>query len=191
MAVGSIDATKIRLAPRGNVFVAAALTAAPSDVTTSMTASWTNLGYCTTDGVSLNYSVDMSEINSWQSGVSTKRGLKAVMTDVTFTLQQTGQAATKIYFGDASWVNQAAGLSKLSVVSNPVISNMEHALVIEYTDDSNNVQRLYCGRGIVTKRKEISLQREKEIAYNLTFTVLDNTGSLFDLLSNNLDFYSS
>ncbi len=191
MSLGSIDSTKIRLAPKGHVFVADPLTTAPTDVTTTMPSTWTDLGYCTSDGVSVNYSVDLSEISSWQSAVPTKRGLKGVTAEITFTLQQSGQAATKIYFGDATWSNLSGGLSKLAVPSNPIISDMEHALVVEYTDDSENIQRLYCGRGIVSKRKEIMLQREKEIAYNLTYTVLDNSGSLFDLLSNNLDFYSS
>ena len=191
MALGGIDSTEVRIAPNGGIFVAPSLTAAPTDVTTPLSASWTNLGYASEDGVTLSHSVDLNDIKAWQTAVPVKRGLSGVSLEVKFSLLQTDKETVAFYWAGSSWVNGPAGVATLSVPSNPSISSMEHALCIEYTDDAGSIQRLYCGRGIVSDRDDISLKRDDAVMYGVTFVAFDNNGSLAKLLSNSTELYSS
>lgn len=191
MAVGGLDATEVRIAPTGHIFIANSQTTAPTNLSTAMSASWTDLGYATEDGVSLAYSVDTSTIMGWQSAVELKRGLSGVTLEVSFTLLQTNKEVTAAYWGGSSWANGAAGVATLTVPSNPSISSMEHAMVIEYTDDAGKIQRFYMGRGMVTDRQEITLKRDDAVAYGITFVAADNNGELARLLSDSLELYSS
>lgn len=191
MPIGAIDANEIRIAPNGHVYVASANTAAPTDLSTALSSSWTDLGYCTEDGVTLAYGVDLNDINAWQSAVPVKRGLSGVSLEISFTLMQTNKEVLELYFGDASWANGASGVATMTVPSNPIIADMEHAIVIEYTDDNDDNYRLYCGRGIVSDREEIALKREDAVMYGVTYVAFDNNGELARLLSDSLDLYSS
>lgn len=191
MAIGGLDANEVRIAPNGAIYVADAGTAAPTDLSTALTSSWTNLGYASEDGVSLSNDISTNEIKGWQSAVSLKRGLEDVAVEVSFSLLQTNKEVVSFYWAGSTWANGAAGVATLTIPSNPSISSMEHALVVEYVDDAGDTQRLYFGRGMVTEREEITLKRDDAVMYGVTFSAFDNNGELGRMLSNSLDLYSS
>lgn len=191
MAVGGIDVNEVRLAPNGRIYVAAANTAAPTNLATPLSASWTDLGYGSEDGVSLGHTVDLTEIKAWQTGAVVKRGIDSIGLEIKFSLMQTNKESTALYFAGSTWANGASGVATLTVPSNPTISSMEHALCIEWTDDSGDIQRLYSGRGIVSDREEIKLTRTDAVMYGVTYVAFDNNGELARILSNSDDLYSS
>lgn len=191
MANGGIDSNEVRLAPNGKIYVAAANTAAPTNLSTALSASWTDLGYATEDGVTLGHTVDLTDIKAWQSAAVVKRGLEGVGLELSFMLMQTNKESTALYFAGSTWANGASGVATLTVPSNPTISSMEHALVVEWTDDTGDIQRLYSARGIVSERQEIKLSRTEPVCYGITYVAFDNNGELVRILSNSDDLYSS
>ena len=52
----AIDASEVRVAGYGHIYVAPEGTDLPTDVDTAMTADWVDLGYATTDGVTFTFS---------------------------------------------------------------------------------------------------------------------------------------
>jgi hypothetical protein len=190
VSTGSIDASEVRLAPSGNVYVAPVGSTAPVDSDTALTSAWVNLGYVTTEGVSITPKVDTTPIMMWQSATEVKRTIDKVSWEVSFTIGQTNRAVTSLFWMGATWASQPAGESKLIVPTNPTVADLESALVVEYTDDQGDEVRLYIPRGMFTERKEIKLSRKDPVVYGVTYVALDNSGSLGTLFTNSADLYT-
>jgi hypothetical protein len=190
MALGGLDATEVRVAQSGKVSFGAIGAAAPTDVSTALTSAWTEAGYIDEDGVSISPDVSVNEIRKWQAMLPVKYTVEEVTLEVSFVMNQFNKANTGLYFFGNTWVNQAAGTAKLTVTSNPAISNFERAMVIEFTDDNDKITRFYFPRGIVVEREEIVLSRTEDIKLGLTYHVMDNSGEMFQIFSNNPDIYT-
>lgn len=191
MSTGGINVDEVRLAPTGAVYVAAIGSTAPTAVSDTLSAAWNNIGYTTEDGVSVTPNVDFGEILAWQSASPLIRPLQKVNMEVAFTIMQTNKAVTSLFFMGGTWTNGPAGVASLSIPSNPTYSNLEAALVIDYTDNKGYLNRLYMPRGIVTKRDAVKIQRKGVTEYGITYMVNDSNGVLGTLFSNNTSLYSS
>lgn len=187
----ALDGTEIRIAQNGSISVAPVGTAAPTTATSALDAAFRHLGYATEDGVTITPNVDLNPIMSWQSAAPTAYGLNEASFEFSFTLQQTNRDVTGQYFFGESWTMGASGLATLDLPSNPTISQLTVALVVEYTDSADEAVRYYVPRAICTEREEIQLTRSDEVAYGLTYVALDTSGSLGTILTNNTDIYSS
>lgn len=178
---------EVRLAPFGHVYVADVGTAYPTDVTTPFSASWRELGYIDEDGVSITPSVDVADINAWQSLTPVKQSLTGMNLELAFKLIQVNQATTSLFFFGEDWT-ASAGNAELIISSNPGID--ERALAVEWTDDANNTNRLIIPRGLVTDREELVLSRNDEIQLGVTYRALDSDGVVAVMHSNdaNLQF---
>lgn len=191
MALGGLDASEVRVAQNGKVSFAAVGSAAPTDVTTALTSAWTEAGYIDDDGVGISPDVSVNPVRKWQALMPVKYTVEDVSLEVTFKMNQWNKANTGLYFFGHTWVNQAAGVAKLTVTSNPVLStNFERALVIEFTDDTSAITRFYFPRGIVVEREELNLNRTDDLKLGLTYHVMDNSGEMFQIFSNNADIYT-
>lgn len=191
MANGGLSVDEVRLAPNGAIYVAPVGSTGPTDVTSSLNSSWTHLGYADEDGVSLTPTVDLNEIPAWQSAVPVKRGLNSVGLEVSFNILQTNKESTALFFAGATWSNGPSGIATLTIPSNPSIASLESAMVVEWTDDEGDIQRLYIARGIVGDRQPIQLTRADAVKYGVSYMALDNNGTMAVLLSNSLELYSS
>lgn len=183
------DSTQVRLAPAGAVWIAPLGAALPTDVTTAMATvdpSYKELGYLTEDGVTITPNVDTNDINAWQSATPVKTTLTGVGLQVKVAALQVTQNATAEYFFGQAWVN-SGGLGKLTMPSTPSLA--ERTMVIEWIDDEAvpNKYRLLLGRGFLTDRDAMQLQRTEATVLGMTFQVLDNAGTLATILTNNSD----
>lgn len=63
----SNDADNVRVALTGSILMAPKGSTAPVDLDSAWDAAWTDLGFMSDDGVSMEYSTDVEDINAWQS----------------------------------------------------------------------------------------------------------------------------
>lgn len=82
------DATRVRVALTGSIWVADEGTTIPADVETAPGVGFTDLGYTSEDGVTFTIGRDTEEINGWQSREPLRRLVTAEPKTVSFTLRQ-------------------------------------------------------------------------------------------------------
>lgn len=192
MAIDAISANQIRIAQTGVVYSAVVGSTGPTDVTTALNASWTNLGYVTEDGVSITPKVDLKPISAWQSPMPVKYALNSTSMEVKFKLMQTNKEIMAVYYPGSAWVNGASGIATLTMPASPTISSLEIALVVEFTDDNSEKGRLYIARAIVSDREATKLTRSDVTEFGLTVMAMaDSNNNACKILSNSLDLYSS
>lgn len=184
----ALDSTEVRIAPFGHVYVAPVGTAAPTTVVTPLPATWKELGYISEDGVSITPTTDVQDYFAWQNAMPIKTSLTSISMEVGFSMIQINQSTTALYFFGQAW-SVAAGVATLSISSNPGLD--ERAMVIEWTDDGSNLNRLYMPRGLITDRESMTLSRNDLVALGVTFKILDYNGVGAVLLSNNADLLAS
>ena len=177
------DSSLVRLAPSGHVYVAAVGSTAPTDVTTNWSAAWSELGYLDENGLAITPSLTTADIKAWQSLLPIKTILTGIACTVKFNMEQLTTKITSEYFFGQSW-SVAAGVATMNLSSNPTIPY--RALGIEWTDDRSAVNRIIFGNGLITDRDAMTLNRTAATAFGVTYTVLDNSGSMGTFLSNNV-----
>lgn len=190
MSTGGLDAELVRTAPNGRVLLAPVGSAAPTNVETALTSAWHEVGYIDEDGVSISPDVSTDAIKKWQSVMPVKYTLQEVSLEVKFMMNQVDQTNTEIYFFGAQWVQEANGNAHMTVPSSPSITDLERAMVIEFTDDRDDITRLYFPRGIIIERDEITLNKG-DVKLGLTYHAMDASGDMFEIFSNNPSLYSS
>lgn len=186
----ALDSGEVRLAAFGHVYVAPVGSTIPADTSVPFTAEWRELGYTTEDGVSLTPSVDINDINAWQSKVPVKRSLTSIDFDVKFTLLQTTQLASSLFFFGEDWV-VAGSEASLTVSSNPGL--VERAVAIEYLENEGDttVNRIILPRALLTDREDLTLNRSDAVQWGLTWKALDSNGIVIEVQSNNPDLLFS
>lgn len=184
----ALTSGEVRLAPFGHVYVAPVGSTIPTSTTSPFNASWRELGYVSEDGVAFTPSVDINDINAWQSKVPVKRSLTGIDFDVKFTLLQTTQLASSLFFFGEDWT-VAGSDATLSVTSNPTLD--ERALAVEYTDDEGNLNRIILPRALVTDREDLTLNRSDAVQWGVTLKALDQGGVVVLVQSNNPDLLFS
>lgn len=187
----ALDGTEVRFAQNGSINVAPVGTAAPTTATSALNAAFDHLGYASEDGVTVTPTVDLNPVPAWQSAAPVAYGLNESSFEFSFTLLQTNRDVTSQYFFGESWVMGPSGLATLDLSSNPTISQLTVALVIDYEDDQGEDVRIYIPRAICTERQELQLTRSDPVSYGLTYVALDTSGSLGTILTNSSDIYSS
>lgn len=172
MTATAIDASQIRVAGKGHVFVAPKGSTVPTDTTTAWAAAWLDLGYTDEKGVTLSKKDTKVAIKGWQSvtpirWILTERDLKAM-----FVLEQWNKVTLALWSGEGAGAVVAnasiSGEYKLSFTPTPAVD--ERMLGIEWTDAENVVtNRMYISRGTVTDTADIPLIRTGAATLGMTF----------------------
>lgn len=166
----SIDATEVRVAGAGNVYIAPEGTTLPSTSSASLSASWTDLGYCTEDGVDFTQGRDTTDLNAWQ-GTKIRVLTNQEPLSVKFTLMQTNADVLQVAFGGGTLTEVSAG--EYSYTPPSLGENAVRALVIDFID--GDIQYRYClPRVQIQGEVAVKLQRSGAVTYPLDFGVLDN-----------------
>lgn len=160
------DADNVRAGLDGSIYVAPIGSTAPTDLTTAWDTAWVELGFLTEDGVEMNYSTDVEDINAWQSLSPVRRILTGVDMTMGFTAIELKADSIKLYFPDST-LSTTAGVHKLDIPSSPAPAEM--ALGLEWRDGVIT-NRLIVPRGEVTERGAISLQRGAAVGLEMTYS---------------------
>ena len=117
----------------GAIYFAPAGTALPSDATTSLSASYVNLGYVTEDGVTLNTAEETDTIKAW--GPETVMVSQTDYTEtVTYNLLETIRPAVLQYMRGSSNVNIGADGS---IKSGTTGEQLPHGIIVVDTIQNN------------------------------------------------------
>lgn len=194
----ALNATAVRVAGTGKVYVGAALAAGANPVTTdiekvetALGATWTELGYVTEDGVNFSFNRETTDLNAWQGSK-----LRVLTTgepkSVEFALMETSTAAMEAAFGGGTVTQVTAATGTLgSAGYKPAVMkylppakgvNTERQLVIEFTDGAITY-RYYFPRVQQQGEVAFTLTKSGAVTYPTTFGVLDSTPA-FEIFSN-------
>lgn len=183
------DASKIRFAPKGAVYIAPAVGATlPSVVGDGNTApaGYKSLGYVTDAGVVITPTVTADPVNAWQSAVPVLFNVSAASFTVAATFVETSINTTELFWG-ASWVpvTPSGGGTpdtwRLDLSSTPDLQ--EISLVVDWGQGSH-LNRVVIPRSMIQDRGAITLVRNAAQEYQLTIDALDSNGTLGYVLTN-------
>lgn len=190
MATGALNPDEIRISETGVVYFAPIGSPAPTNVTSALGSVWFHAGYIDEDsGVSLTPDVSVESVKKWQSKMPVKYYVTEVTMEVAFTMNQFNVPNTELYNFGAQWVQEASGHVHMTVPSNISTNDLERAMVVEFTDDLDQITRYYFARGIVIERDEMALSKS-DVKLGITYHVMDSGGDMFEIFSNNADLYS-
>jgi hypothetical protein len=187
----NVDASKIRFAPKGNVFLAPAVGATlPNAVGDGSTAptGYTSLGYVSDAGVVITPTITADPVNVWQSAAPALFNVSAATFSVQATFAETNINTTELFYG-AQWEAVMStdptpiptGTWKLNLSSTPELQ--EISLVVDWSQGSI-LNRVVIPRAMVQDRGAITLVRTANQEYQLTLDALDAAGSLGYVLTN-------
>lgn len=177
------DASEVRLAPDGKVYIGPVGTVLPTNATMAVVAGFSDLGYISEDGVALTPGVDLNDVMMWQSAVPVKRTLDTASFEVKFSMGQVNKATWGAYFfNNSNWTNNF-GQAKLTLLSNP--GPQEDAVIIEWDDDEGDRCRLVLPKATMTDREDLQLTRTDPVLAGVTFAALDVNGVFGYVYSDN------
>lgn len=161
----ALNADNVRVGLNGNIYMAPKGTTAPTDLDTAWAAGWVDLGYLSDDGVSMEYSTDVEDINAWQSLSPVRKVLTGVDMTLGFTALELKTATMTLYFPSATMTDVSGTVHKLSIPAAP--SPDERAIGLEWVDGSIK-NRLVISRGEITDRGAITIGRSDAVGLEMT-----------------------
>ncbi|MDX3206065.1 hypothetical protein ACKI1K_14980 [Streptomyces scabiei] len=185
------DASKIRFAPNGGLFMAPSPTGGvgstvlPDDVGDggkTAPAGYKSFGYVDESGVTITPSIETDPVNAWQSAVPVLYNVKGASFQIKATLLETSKLTTEQFYG-ASWVEvmtddptpEPTGIYRLDLSSTPELSEL--SIVVDWAQKGKNY-RTVVPRAMISDRGGITLQRTEAQKYELTIDALDYNGGL-------------
>lgn len=164
-----LEATEVRVAGAGHVYVAPAGTALPEDLE-ALPVDYVDLGYVTTDGVTFTLQRETTAIDAWQGSK-----IRVITTDdpvsVKFALQQSNADTFQVAFGGGEITFPSAGVAKFSPPAKG--ENTERVLVIDGIDGDISYRYVFA-RVQIEDSVEFVLSRTAATTYPIPFGVLDN-----------------
>ncbi|URN11371.1 phage tail protein [Streptomyces radiopugnans] len=160
----ALNADNVRVGLTGRIYMAPKGTAAPTDLTTAWAAEWRDLGYMSDDGVSLEYSTDVEDINAWQSLSPVRRVLTGVDFTLGFTAIELKADTITLYFPGSS-LTTSTDVHTLTIPAAP--DSSEFAFGLEW-EDGTIVNRLVIPRGEVTERGAVTVGRSAAVGLEMT-----------------------
>lgn len=161
----SNDADNVRAALNGSIFMAPKGTTAPADLLTPWDAAWVDLGFMSDDGVSMEYSTDVEDINAWQSLSPVRRILTSVDMTLGFTAIELKARTLTAYFPGSTITEVSGTVRRLDIPAAP--GPQEFAFGLEWFD-GDIINRLVIPRGEITDRGAISLGRSSAVGLEMT-----------------------
>jgi len=173
-----LNASEIRVAGTGRVYVAAAHTAPPADFTKTWDSPWLDLGYTTADGVKFTKKDKLDPVDSWQTVAAIRYVYSDRDLSVKLSLLQINPDSLAFFFGTPL---TGAGTLNFEIAAAPRVD--ERALGIEFRDGPDITHRFVIHRGVVTDTDETSFTRTTAIKLGLTFTAMTPIRAGFEPLA--------
>ncbi|MBP2323586.1 hypothetical protein JOF56_003971 [Kibdelosporangium banguiense] len=174
-----LNASEIRVAGNGQIFLAPVNTPAPANFAAKFEAPWVNLGYTSADGVKFIKKDKLDPVDTWQ----TVAAIRYVFSDrdfsVKFSLLQVNADTLPFVLGKGTTTTPAANTYEIAAA--PRVE--EYSLGIEFTDGPDIVHRFVIPRGVVTETDETAITRTSAIKLGVTFSALTPINARFEPLA--------
>lgn len=165
--MAGLNASEIRVAGTGTIYVAERNTEPPADFTAGWSAAWVNLGYTTSDGVKFVKKDKLDPVDTWQSVAPIRFVFSDRDFSVKFSMLQINSDTLPFFLSSGP---KAGGTTRFDIAAAPAVD--ERALGIEFSDGPEVTHRFYIPRGAVTETDETSVTRTSAIKLGVTFTAL-------------------
>lgn len=158
----------------GSIFVAPTGTTLPTDATTALPTGFTDLGYCSEDGVTNNMTKDASTIKAWggddvlplQTGFSDTFGLTLI--------ESLNVDVLKTVFTSA---NVSGTLANGITIAVDGAENPQMSWVVETYLRDGGKKRIVIPSASITELAEITYKDDTAIGYGITLTAMrDSSG---------------
>ena len=150
------DAGKIVVGANGAVYVAAVGATGPTDATTTLNASWVELGYVSENGVQVTPSQAVTPIMAWQSAYPIRRIVTTRDLVLDFVLREFNESSLPLAMGGGTLTEVSAGVFTFTP---PDAGDVDfRAMVVDWNDDTRDY-RLYIPNGQVLDLGAFSLSR--------------------------------
>lgn len=163
----TLDATQVRVAVSGAVYVGPVGTAAPVSSHDTVNAAFVDLGYVGEDGVTITPNDTTQGINAWQNAARVRTVYTEQFWTFKFKLIETKGKTVGLYFRNSTGpsVVSAGEWYILPDQTNPD----QRAFIIDVVDGTK-YYRYYIPNGEVTERSEITNVNGDAIGYDVTIT---------------------
>lgn len=176
--MAGLNASEIRVAGTGTIYVAPPHTAAPADFTKGWEAPWVSLGYTTSDGVKFVKKDKLDPIDTWQSVAPIRYVFSDRDFSVKFSMLQINSDTLPFFLSAGT---KAGGTLSFEIAAAPAVD--ERALGIEFSDGPTVTHRFHIPRGAVTETDETSITRTSAVKLGVTFTALTPINARFEPLA--------
>lgn len=160
----------------GAVYVAPAGTVVPTDATTSLAATFTNLGYVSEDGLVNSVETDVEDVTAW-GGDTVLSEQTSFRETFTVNLLETSATALEVYYGEDN-VDVDEETGEITVRQNSR-SLPELVVVFEVVLTGGRIKRIVVPKARIADRSgEISYTDGDAIAYPAQFVAFpDENGN--------------
>jgi hypothetical protein len=174
-------AANILVGAGGSIYVGPVGATLPTDLTSPLDGSFTDVGYISEDGITLSASTDVTDIGAFQSLLPVRKIVTGRNFDLSFTLREWQEQTLVLAFGGGEVSETTSGVYRYDP---PAAGDAlyERAMVVEWRDGDKNY-RLVINRGTVSEAVETSITRTNAADLPITFSVLDDDGDTYFLLT--------
>ena len=178
----TLDATNVRIARTGAVYVAPLGTTLPTTTAGSLDSAFVDCGYVSTDGVTFTPSETVNGVFAWQNSARVATTREELTYTFQFVLIEDKGAVAKLWYRSSSVdVVQASEWS----LTPDTQTEGRRAFVVDVVDGSK-LKRFLVPQGEITERGDQVFVGSEPIGYDATVTCYyDSTlGAPFKVLSN-------
>jgi hypothetical protein len=165
--MGTQNSNQIRVAPKGDVYVAATSVTVPTDTATAWAAGWVKLGLVNSEGVTFTETKSMVDVRAWQMAYPARRVVETKEAAVSFSLAQWSGDTVKLAFGGGA----VTGTGPYTYAPPAADVVDERALGIEWTDGAS-IYRIVVPRGVVSDDVETTFSRTDAAYLPISFSVI-------------------
>ena len=169
--IGTAEGPGIYMAPVG--------TAAPTDSTTVLPATWSTLGYLSEDGVTLSQDTTSADIIPWQGRSPVRSMITARELAMEMTMIEFNQQNLAVYFGMPVTTGVPASTWALDVISTA--PTQVYSFVIDVADLDVKL-RYYIPRGSLSDAGDLVVTDSGAMALPITMKCLDDNGTLLSIM---------
>lgn len=181
--VADVDATNVRIARTGAVYVAPLGTPLPASSSAALDAAFVNCGYVSTDGVTFTPSETVNGVFAWQNGARVATTHEELTYTFKFVLIEDKGTVAKLWYRSSAVDVVSAGEWSLTP---DTATEFKHAFVVDVVDGST-VKRYIIAQGELTDRGDQVFATADAIGYDSTVTCYyDSTlGAPYKVRTNN------
>lgn len=164
------NSSNVRVAGDGGAYTAPSGTTIPTNVGTSLDAAFDEVGYITSDGVTLSTSEDITDLTAWQDSAVVRKLQTSHDVTFAFTMMEINPVSLAAYFGD----DYSAGVVAVTGAQAP-----RGPWVLEFIDGDAEI-RVVIPDGQVTERGDTVFSATDSINLPITISCFpDGAGKKF------------
>lgn len=168
----AFNAGDIRVGGLAHVYLAPVLTDFPDFDTIPDAAEWSELGYVTTDGVTLSFTREVTEIMAMQSLEPVRIVATKVPKTVAFSMMQEGRNQLILALGGGTFTESGTAPNKVYRYDPPDASVIDERAMIVEMADGVHTYRWYYKRCQNREGVEHKYMREDAATFPVTMQVL-------------------